>query len=162
MDFIDELGLAFVAHRLRRLSDRIVEDIADSMRREGLTVPPRSASMILLLAAKGPMGPVDIGRTLRFSHPLIVRSLRILEDLGLVQVVGHDGDQRRRLVALTDRGNEEAAFLIRFNKRLDRVIRSLLDDGAGDAAAFLDSIDAIGRQLDRQSVLTRLNLKVDA
>src|SRR5689334_23213318 len=105
MDFVDDLGPAFVAHRLRRLSDRIVDDIADAMRLEGLTVPPRSASTILLLAKMGPMGPVDIGRTLRFSHPLMVRALRVLEELGLVRALDHDGDQRRRLVELTDRGN---------------------------------------------------------
>ena len=162
MDFVTELGPAFVAHRLRRLSDRIVDEIAEAMRIEGLTVPPRSASTILLLADKGPMGPVDIARTLRFSHPLMVRALRVLRELGFVQVVDHDGDQRRRLVELTKCGRDEAAVLARFNEGLNRVMLELLDDAGGKAGAFLEAVDAIGRMLDCQTVSTRLTMKVNA
>jgi DNA-binding MarR family transcriptional regulator len=162
MDFVTDLGPAFVAHRLRRLSDRIVDEIAGALSVQGLSVPPRSASTILLLAKRGPQGPVEIARALRFSHPLMVRALRVLEELGLVQAVDHSGDQRRRLVELTQSGHHEAAVLTRFNERLNRVMREVLDDAGGDGDAFLETLEAIGRTLDRQPISARLNMEEHA
>lgn len=162
MDFVAGLGPAFVAHRLRRLSDRVVDEIEEALSLEGLSVPPRSASTILLLAERGPLGPVEIARTLRFSHPLMVRALRVLEELGLVRPVDHSADQRRRLVELTERGRTEAAVLTRFNERLNRVMCEVLDEGAGNAGAFLKALEDIGGSLDRQPISSRLNMKVDA
>ena len=162
MDFVTDLGPAFVAHRLRRLSDLIVDEIAMGLGREGLTVPPRSASTILLLADRGPMGPVDVARELQFSHPMMSRALSVLEELGLVRTVEHSGDQRRRLVELTPRGRDEAAALVRFNNRLNRVMREVLDEAAGGADSFLESLQAIRQSLDTRSIPTRLNMKVDA
>lgn len=162
MDFVTDLGPAFVAHRLRRLSDRLVDEIAESLGREGLTVPPRSASTLLLLADRGPMGPVEVARELKFSHPLMSRALRVLEELGLVRTVDHSGDQRRRLVELTPRGRDEAAALVRFNHRLNRVMREVLDEAAGSADYFLKTLEAIRHLLDSQPIPTRLNTKVDA
>lgn len=162
MDFVTDLGPAFVAHRLRRLSDRIVEEIADGLGGQGLTVPPRSASTILLLADRGPMGPVEVARELKFSHPLMSRALRVLEELGLVRTVDHSGDQRCRLVELTPQGRDEAAALARFNKRLNHVMREVLDEAPGGADSFLEGLEAIRRSLDGRSIPTRLNMKVDA
>lgn len=162
MDFVTSLGPAFVAHRLRRLSDRIVDEIAKALAEQGLRVPPRSASTILLLAERGPMGPVDIARALKFSHPLMVRALRVLEELELVSAVEHPDDQRRRLVELTALGREEAATLQRFNTRLNRVMREVLDEGSGSADAFLEMLDTIVRSLDREPLSTRLTMKEDA
>lgn len=162
MDFVTDLGPAFVAHRLRRLSDLIVDEIAVGLGAEGLTVPPRSASTILLLADRGPMGPVEVARELQFSHPLMSRALRVLEGLGLVRTVEHAGDQRRRLVELTPRGRDEAAALVRFNSRLNRVMREVLNEAAGDADSFLESLQAVRRSLESRSIPTRLNMKVDA
>ena len=45
MDYVSALGPAFVAHRLRRLSDRIVDDIAEALAvMEVLDAGLRSAS----------------------------------------------------------------------------------------------------------------------
>ena len=86
----------------------------------------------------------------------------MLEELGLVRTVEHSGDERRRLVELTSRGRDEAAALIRFNNRLNRVMREILDEAAGDADAFLESLQAIRQSLDSRSIPTRLKMKVDA
>ena len=159
MDFVTGLGPAFVAHRLRRLSDRVVDEI-ETLSLEGLSVPPRSASTILLLAERGPFRPhQDDPRTLRFSHPLMVRALRVLEELGLVRPVDHSADQRRRLVELTEHGQYPAAVLTRFNERLNRVMCEVLDEGAGNAGAFLKALEDIGGLLDRQPISSRLNME---
>jgi DNA-binding MarR family transcriptional regulator len=92
----------------------------------------------------------------------MVRALRVLEELGLVRAVDHSGDQRRRLVELTERGRGEAAALARFNVRLNRVMREVLDEGSGSADAFLEMLDTIVRSLDREPLSTRLTMKVDA
>jgi DNA-binding MarR family transcriptional regulator len=86
----------------------------------------------------------------------------VLEQLGLVRAIDHSGDQRRRLVELTKRGRDEAAELTRFNARLERAMREVLDEGSGSADAFLGMLDTVARSLDREPLSTRLNMKVDA
>ena len=84
MDYVDSLGTSFLAHRLRRLSDYVVEQVSENFTRAGIIVPPRSVSTLNYLRNNGPTGPVELGKALKFSHPLMVRALRNLEALDLV------------------------------------------------------------------------------
>ena len=64
-DFIESQGSVFVAHRLRRSSDRIVEQVGQVLGTLDLDVPPRGASMLLLIDQEAPVGVVEISRRLR-------------------------------------------------------------------------------------------------
>lgn len=72
-DFIQAQGSVFIAHRLRRTSDRIVDHVGGLLDQMRLCVPPRGASMLLMLDERGPIGVVEIAQRLGLSHPLIVR-----------------------------------------------------------------------------------------
>lgn len=97
-DFIEAQGNVFVAHRLRRVSDRMVEQIGGMLTAMGLDVPPRGASMLLLIDARESIGVVEIARHLRLSHPLIVRMAQRFEELGLVTILAHPDDARRQML----------------------------------------------------------------
>jgi homoprotocatechuate degradation regulator HpaR len=102
----------------------------------------------------GPMEPRQIGQVCRISSPSLAGVLARMDDLGLVQRARLPQDQRRVMVALTDRSTALAAamapeieaayaaieahiggaFIARFYGALDELI-SLLDglDAADDA-----------------------------
>jgi len=157
MDFVDSLGPAFLAHRLRRLSDRMVDQVGAALVREGLSVPARSISTLLLLRERGPLGPVEIGKELRFSHPLMVRSLRTLEALGLVEAIPDEADQRRRRVRLTAEGHREANAGIAIAAEIARQLSLRAIEAGVDLDRLLGSLDALSGSLARHPIIFELN-----
>ena len=156
MDFVDSLGPAFLAHRLRRLSDLMVDQVGAALLRDGLTVPARSISTLLLLRERGPLGPVEIGRALRFSHPLMVRSLRTLEALGLVEAIPDEADQRRRRVQLTADGAREADRGLAITDEVARQLSDRADEAGIDLALLLSAIDGLNATLGRHPLAISL------
>lgn len=160
MDFIDSLGPAFLAHRLRRVEDLLLDQVGDALAGEGLAVPPRSLSTLLLLDADGPLGPVDLARRLRLSHPLMIRALKILDQLELVEAVDNPADHRRRAVKLTARGRTEVATIRRFQARLSRAIDDAAQEAGSNSDALLALLTRFTDALTTRPVTDRLNSKV--
>ena len=71
-DFVRTLGLPFMAHLLRRISDRMVADAGAFEAGLGIKAPPRTASTMLLLRSCGPQSVTGIAAQLRQSHPLVI------------------------------------------------------------------------------------------
>lgn len=153
VDFIKTQGNAFVAHRLRRSSDRIVSQVGEVLVNLGVSVPPRGASMLLLLDEHRSIGVMDIARQLCLSHPLIVRMAKQFEALGLVTIETDPNDARRRLLMCTDKARHEAAMLRAFNARLSVVFDSLCAEIQCPLIGVLDRLDAA---LDAAPIANRL------
>jgi DNA-binding MarR family transcriptional regulator len=152
-DFIESQGRALLAHRLRRSSERIVEEIGVELLREGLSVPPRGASMLLLIDEQASIGVVEISRRLRLSHPLIVRMAQRFQALGLVGIDEDPSDARRKRLALTDKGRSEAKALRVFNARTAEMFGRLFVEIDCDLLPVLDRLDAA---LDETPIEQRL------
>lgn len=106
-DFIESLGPGFLAHLLRRISDELVE--ADKLWNAEKEVPnpPRTASTLLALDARGAMSVTELAATLRQSHQLVQQWIAELDACGLIHTRRDPEDRRRSIVALTPRGNHE-------------------------------------------------------
>lgn len=156
-DFIESHGSAFLAHRLRRSSDRVVDQISGILLQLGLDVLPRGASMLLLIVEHQKIGVVEISRRLRLSHPLIVRMAREFEERGLVEINADPSDGRRRVLSPTDKARQEAVELLAFNAKLNTMFDDLFADIGASLTSVLNRFDA---QLDESPIPTRLaNLK---
>lgn len=141
-DYIESHGRAFLAHRLRRSSDTIVDQIGAELGAMGLSVPPRGASMLLLIDETASIGVVEISRRLRLSHPLIVRMARHFEEIGLVTIRPDPEDLRRKQLAVTAKGRDEATALRAFNMRVAAMFGALFAEIGCDLLATLDRLDA--------------------
>jgi DNA-binding MarR family transcriptional regulator len=141
-DFIRSQGKPFVAHRLRRSSELIVEQVGTVLARKNLSVPPRGASMLLVINDEGPIGVVEISRRLQLSHPLIVRMAQRFEELGLVSVKKDSADARRKQLVATEKGRAEAKSLHRFNRQLATAFGELFSEIDCDVIELLDRLDA--------------------
>lgn len=136
-DFVRSLGLSFLAHRLRRASDSILEGTTEMLRREGFEIPARAGSTLMLLRDQGPTGITEIAYRLRLSHPLIIKLAAALAAAGLVRDEDDPRDHRRRLIALTDKGLAEAARFEAFLGAIAATFETMFAEAGADLFAAL-------------------------
>ena len=141
-DFVRALGLPFLAHRLRRVSELILEGSSAAMRHRGFLSPARSGSTLLLLRENGPTGITEIAFRLKLSHPLIIKLAAALADAGLVRDQADPKDQRRRLIALTEQGEAEAARLDALSQALARSFEAMFEESGADLFAAVEGFEA--------------------
>jgi DNA-binding MarR family transcriptional regulator len=155
-DFISELGLPFLAHRFRRLSEILVEDIGNWLPEAGVESPPRAGSTMLLLQREGSLAITEIATRLRLTHPLIIGLVSELEELGLVKVERDPADARRRLVTLTKSGVSCADKIERATKRIADAYREVCAEIGVD---LLDVAEKLERACSRKPMAERLRDK---
>lgn len=141
-DFIRGLGPALTAHRLRRAGDTLADSFAAIFAEQGIDIPGRSGSTLLLLAKQGPLPVTEIARQLRFTHPLIVRMTGMLVEAGLATAQQDPRDLRRKLIALTARGKQCAARLHALNHHVAAAYLRLFDEIDADLIALLDQLES--------------------
>lgn len=141
-DYIESLGLPVLAHRLRRLSELIVESVTTTIPGFQFEGPARSASSLLLLREHGPMGVTEIGYRLRLSHPMIIKLTRALAAAGLVHDLADPADQRRRLIALTAKGRRQADRAEAFGAVLAETFNEMFKEANIDLLAAVEGFEA--------------------
>lgn len=140
-DFVRSLGLPFLAHRLRRASELILEGSAEALGRHGFKSPARSGSTLLLLRENGPTGITEIAYRLRLSHPLIIKLAASLAAAGLVRDAADPKDSRRRLIALTRKGEAEARRLAEYSAAIARAFTAMFEESGADLFAALERFE---------------------
>lgn len=103
-DVLRSLGYLCLGSRLKRIGEQLQADTQRLL--DGLEVRLQ-ASQYPLLAALDRLGPLPVGelaQSLGVTQPGVTRSVSLLADIGLVEVIQANDDQRRRLVSLTNSG----------------------------------------------------------
>jgi DNA-binding MarR family transcriptional regulator len=89
---------------------------------------PTSAAALATVERHGPLTPSELAEIERVKRPTATRTLRILEDAGLVERAPDPVDRRSSLVSITSAGRERLRRLRgRKNAYLARRMRSLPD-----------------------------------
>ncbi|MFN3325572.1 MAG: MarR family winged helix-turn-helix transcriptional regulator [Bryobacteraceae bacterium] len=152
-DFIQEQGLPFFAHLLRRLSDEFVSGFAVWNKEVGIKAPPRTHSTLQALAERGPLGVTQLAALLRQSHPLVITWVRQLKELGLVEARSDALDGRRTVLTLTDAGKAETEVQKLAHAAMIRAFEKLMREADAEIFEALWRIEAACRQ---KSFLDRL------
>lgn len=152
-DFVVGLGPALTAHRLKRLGEDLADQLTGVIAEQGLELPARGGSTLLILDQHGPLGVVEIASRLRLSHPHIIRTTRELARLGLATFKSDPADKRRSNVALTRKGSAAAAKLKSLNPSIERGYRDLFDEIGVD---LVDVVDKVTRALARRGIAERV------
>ncbi|MER8632051.1 MAG: MarR family transcriptional regulator [Mesorhizobium sp.] len=140
-DVLRSLGYLCLGSRLKRIGEQLQADAQRVL--DGLEVPLQS-SQYPLLAALDRLGPLAVGelaQSLGLTQPGVTRSVSLLAELGLVEATQSDGDQRRKMVSLTRKGQR----LVDVAKqdvwpRIERAVADLCRDLSGP---LLDQLAAI-------------------
>lgn len=156
-DVVRELGLLPLGTRLKRIGDRLQADTQEIMNGFDL---PLSAAQFPYLAALDRLGPLGIGelsQALGVAQPGVTRSINQLANLGFVEVVPVSGDQRRRVIALSEKGRKVVA------KAKDEIwprIEAAVADLCGESStALLVLLGALEDGLSQRTLAQRAELK---
>lgn len=152
-DYVAALGRPLTAHRLRRVSELLVEAYGRWLAEVGPEVPPRALSTLMLLLEAGPQGVTQIARRLRVTHPLSIELTRALQAKGLVTARADPGDARRRLLELTPAGEAAARQVGERLQTLDVFYRRLFDEIGVD---LLDALERVERAAAERPLLDRI------
>ncbi len=103
-DVVRELGHLSLGTRLRRIGETLQAQTQTVLAAHGFEQP---AAWFPLLAALDRLGALSVGElslAVGVSQPVVTRSLRGLEDEGLVESEASDTDRRVRRIALSRKG----------------------------------------------------------
>lgn len=157
-DFIDSLGILTLAHRFKRMMQRLMDESAEIHQRLGLPIKPRWGSTLLLLEAEGPLSVTEVAERLRLTHPAVVQSLDDMAGMGLVRRAKDRSDQRRSVLSLSAKGRRLMPALHEVWEHMARVQAELFNAAGGDVLGTLDRVNAA---LDEQDLADRVLERVE-
>ncbi len=143
---------AFVANKLDRLAGMIVEQGNELLHDAGITIPSRAVSLLLLVGEHGKLSAADIAVTLGQPHQLVTQRIDVLVDLGVVERRGDPADGRRKILALTVKGDAYYAKLQIILSEAATAIDGLFEEIECNLSIFaMKAMHALGRAsiLDR-------------
>lgn len=157
-DLLSSLGALALGSRMKRISDRLMQDGIRVYRDSGLTFEPRWFPVYYFLSRNGPSGVTEIARGLGVSHPSVNQIAREMINASVIATYKDMADRRKRVLALTRQGK----LLLPALEAVWRDIRSALGDVVGEAGPdFLAGLDAIERALDDQGFHQRFRARHD-
>ena len=142
-DFVRGLGRPFLAHRLKRASEMIIEATAGLLARRGFLGPPRSVSTLLLLRSRGPLSITEISGSLKLSHPHVITLVKALTAAGYAAGVRSAEDNRKRVISLTEEGERQADQLESVLAQVDRAFAELFADMGVDLLAAIERFEQV-------------------
>jgi len=140
-DIVRNFGFLPLGTRLKRIGERLQADTQTIMDEMGVDL---QASQYPFLAALDRLGPLAIGElaeAVGITQPGATRVVWQLIKLGLVKARPASDDQRRRIVALTKKGESAVDFAKR--EVWPRIADAVADLCAGLSGPLLDQLAAM-------------------
>jgi len=145
------LAGAFLAHQLTRLADLITDQGEAFLRGNGIEVPSRAVSTVLLIGDQGPISAAAIAEQLQQPHQVTTQRVELLIKAGITDRTTDPEDGRRKLLTLTPHGREQYDSLQSRLKTAAAAFEALFEDIGCDLAAVADRA-AMALELEPLSV----------
>ncbi|MBN2214294.1 MAG: bifunctional helix-turn-helix transcriptional regulator/GNAT family N-acetyltransferase [Bacteroidales bacterium] len=160
MSVYQEAGLLILGTRLKRISDRFLNEVSKVYKKQGIRFETAWFPVLFLLDSKGPMSLTKISNELEVSHSAISQMINQLQEKAIVDIRPDDSDARIRQISLTVKGREliDQAHPVwhALSKSLNRILPHNTDQ-----PGFLDLLSFIEKQLNdhilSETTLTYLN-----
>ena len=107
MSFLSVQGTLALASRLKVLSERSYDLVDQVYREHGIGLQARWFPVLRLLEQRGPLSVGEIAREIGLTHSAISQLATKLTKGGWLQRVDTDGDRRQRVLALSERCQQE-------------------------------------------------------
>ncbi|WP_417593045.1 MarR family transcriptional regulator [Parasphingorhabdus sp.] len=149
---VETYAPAFFAFLAIQLTDRITSEGARFSTAIGLEIPVNTMSTIMVLK-EGPASVTEIASALNVSHVAVIKTIRILNDKGILERRNDPSDGRRKPLSLTSKGTQVAADVSTVIEKAQSVYRELFEEIGVDLHEALLKMNAA---LDRISFDNRL------
>ncbi|TAV48719.1 MarR family transcriptional regulator [Rhizobium leguminosarum] len=105
-DVVRTLGFLCMGSRLRRIGERLQADTQQVIDEAGLGIQAGQYPFLAAIDRSGPLTIGELAQAVGITQPGATRTTGQLLELGYVDMQPAPDDQRRRLVSLTDKGQD--------------------------------------------------------
>lgn len=151
-DFLDELEELALGSRIKRLSERMLAQAAEVYKAFDLDFQPKWFTLMALLHHKEQVSIVEAAGLLGVSQPAISQFSRQLIKEGLVKRETCGKDSRRKLLTLTDKGQEQVATMLPMWRAVKQAAAEICTEFEND---FYQSLKKCEKALSQKSLLQR-------
>jgi DNA-binding MarR family transcriptional regulator len=106
MDLYSQIGKVALGSRLRRLSDRLIEDAAKIYPLYNVALDPRWFPVFYILSQKESAAVTEIAQRIGHSHASVSQIVKQMSNRGLTITEKHPDDARVSVVKLSDVGKQ--------------------------------------------------------
>jgi DNA-binding MarR family transcriptional regulator len=153
MDLINDLGELAVATRLKRLSERLGQDISKIYQQHEIEFESKWFLTMELLKREKVLSIVEISAMLKLSHPAIVQQVDQLLKKGLIVAKPDKQDARKRLISLSPLGATQIKKIEPLLDVIKEENRKWLDEANEDLLKLLEELETL---LDKKSMYDRV------
>ncbi|OOO21416.1 MarR family transcriptional regulator [Rhizobium sophoriradicis] len=105
-DVVRTLGFLCLGSRLRRIGERLQADTQQVIDEAGVGIQAGQYPFLAAIDRAGPLTIGELAQAVGITQPGVTRTIGQLLELGFVDMQSAPDDQRRRLVSLSDKGQE--------------------------------------------------------
>lgn len=164
MSVYQEAGLLILGTRLKRISDRFLNEVSKIYTKQNICFETAWFPVLFLLDRKGTMSLTEISNELEVSHSAISQMINQLQNKKIVDIQPDDSDARIKRIFLTVDGQKLIEQVHPVWNALDKSLHRILPQNM-DQSEFLDLLSHIERQLNdnllSETALTYLNHQQD-
>jgi len=156
-DVIKQLGELALATRLKRLSDRLIQDVGNIYKELGFDFDPRWFALMQLLQKEKVISVVDTSTILRISHPAVVQLANQLEKRNIITTRKDQHDGRKRNLELSAKGKKLLNDLSPILKNIEEANRDFLASTGYDVLSIIEKLE---KALEKQNMYARVKEKI--
>ena len=146
-DLMKTFGSLSLGSRLKRLSDRLIQDVVEIYQAQGIQLSPTFFPLFNLLHQQGAQAVTEAAEQLGVSHPAISKIARNMLNEGWISKTSDPKDERRQLLTLTSQSDalvtEIAPIWHEIKHYLDQVI-------AEQQHPLLEALDDFEQRIQQQ------------
>jgi len=156
MNVIDESGILAISTRLQRLADTLRKDGVLIYKANNIDFEPKWFPVIYTLHFKPVLSVVELANEIGYTHPSTISLLKELEKEKLIRSKKDKGDERKRLIVLTAKGQQ----LVKRMRPVWENIKAAAAELTDTQNNLMKAIDEVEQQIALQSFFARaLRLK---
>ncbi len=151
-DFFDDLGEVALGSRLKRLSDRVMQDASRTYKYSGYDMQPKWFTLMSLLAEKKEVSINQAALYLGQTQPFISQNSKEMFKAGLVDFNADPDDARRKIMKLSKQGRKKFKQMHKLRESVRLAAESICEETEQN---FYQALKQFEKALERKSLFER-------
>lgn len=156
-ELIAELGELAFASRLKRLSERLMEDVSQVYRDCGVDFEPKWFLIFYQLGQAGPQTVTGLAQQIGVTHPAVNQAAAELIRSGMLSSKSDKSDKRKRILSLSPKGRQRYEQLKPVWQQVKDATAELITE---TDSGLLQEIENIERALDKRAMYQRIKDRI--
>ena len=156
-NYYEKLGQLILGSRLRKLSERLMLEMANIYKSRGIEFEPGWFHIMYLLSENEKMSITQISDVLQVSHPSVIQVIGVLEKRDIVKISIDSNDKRKRMVELSVIGSCLLERIKPVWNEIDQMMIAFLSEGEF-SPHLLKAIAEIENNLEAKPLSERMLL----